>query len=334
MPPVLKNVLLFAVVACLCLLLMEPLTRLFLDTGKLYEVEMWKYATRVKERDYRPDIGHRHRPNAHATLMGEDVRTNAYGFRGPEISDKPAPGVARIAFVGDSITMGWGVAEQDVYSSQVIDILKAQGRKVDGYNLGVGNYNTQQELALFKDVGMKVKPDIIVLLYFINDAEPIQKYDQISWLEEHSEAWVVLNYRLDALRRQYGVQPDWRHYYRNLYNEDAPGWIKTKQSLAEFAALARQMGVPLVVFNIPELRELKPYAFADITAKVRSVVEALKVPFVDLLPSVENLDPSSLWVTVPDPHPNGKAEIAMSKAMVPDLVPLLDKLCHEHDKGC
>jgi hypothetical protein len=103
--PVLKNVLLFAVVACLSLLAMEPLTRLFLDTGKLYEVEMWKYATRVKERDYRPDIGHRHRPNARAMLMGEEVRTNAYGFRGPEISDKPAPGVARIAFVGDSITM-------------------------------------------------------------------------------------------------------------------------------------------------------------------------------------------------------------------------------------
>ena len=86
MPPVLKNVLLFAVVACLCLLAMEPLTRLFLDTGKLYEVEMWKYATRVKERDYRPDIGHRHRPNARAMLMGEDVRTNAYGFRGPPAS--------------------------------------------------------------------------------------------------------------------------------------------------------------------------------------------------------------------------------------------------------
>ena len=73
MPPALKNVLLFAVVAVLCLLALEPLTRLFLDTGKLYEVEMWKYATRVKERDHAPDIGHRHRPNAHAILMGEDV---------------------------------------------------------------------------------------------------------------------------------------------------------------------------------------------------------------------------------------------------------------------
>ena len=334
MPPVLKNVLLFAVVAVLCLLALEPLTRLFLDTGKLYEVEMWKYATRVKERDYAPDIGHRHRPNAHAILMAEDVRTNSYGFRGPEISAAPAPGVARIAFVGDSIAMGWGVSEEEVFSSQVLKMLKAQGRKVDGYNLGVGNYNTQQELALFKDVGMKVKPDVIVLLYFINDGEPMPTYDNTSWLEEHSEAWVVLNYRLDALRREFSVQPDWRHYYRDLYNKGSPGWVKTKQSLVEFAELARKVGVPLIVYNVPELHELKPYPFSDITAKVRAVVESQKVPFVDLLPSIENEDPASLWVTVPDPHPNGKADIIMSKAMVPELLPILDTLCKEHDKGC
>ena len=55
--------------------------------------------------------------------MGEDVRTNAYGFRGPEISDKPAPGVARIAFVGDSIAMGWGVAEENVFANDATNAL-------------------------------------------------------------------------------------------------------------------------------------------------------------------------------------------------------------------
>jgi lysophospholipase L1-like esterase len=267
-------------------------------------------------------------------LMGEDIRTNAFGFRGPEIAERAAPGVARIAFVGDSIAMGWGVAEQDTFSSQVAAALTAQGRKVDAYNLGVGNYNTQQELALFHDIGVRMRPDIIVLCYFINDAEPMPTYDDSDWLEAHSAAWVVLNYRLDSLRRQFGVQPDWKHYYRNLYGSDAAGWIKTQQSLAAFAALAREIGASLIVFNIPELRELKSYPFADVTAKVRAVVEGQKVPFVDLLPAIENLDPASLWVTVPDPHPNGRADIALSKAMVPQIMPLLDGLCHKQGKGC
>ena len=336
MPPFLKNILLVFGVTIVCLLALEPLTRLFVDTGKTYELEMWKYATLVKERDHRPEFGHRHRANAHAELMGEDVRTDSHGFRGPEI--KPRTGRAwgrlRIAFAGDSIAMGWGVAEKETIPMQVLAALQAQGRKVDGFNLGVGNYNTSQELASYKDIGARMKPDIIVLVYFINDGEPMPTYHDNDWLEEHSEAWVVLNYRLDALLRSSSELPDWKKYYRDLYKDAAPGWKKTQESIAGFAKVAKDEGIKLIVVHVPELHELKPYPFADVTAKVRAVVEAQKVQFVDLLPMVENLDPSSLWVTVPDPHPNGVADIAMSKGIVPALVPMLDELCHSQGKGC
>jgi hypothetical protein len=295
---------------------------------------MWKYAREIKVRDTRPDIGHRHRPQAEAQLMGVKVQTDSYGLRGPQVAAKAGDGVARIAFVGDSITLGWGVAERETFARQVIDGLVKAGRKVDGFNLGVGNYNTVQELALFRDVGVGLKPDVIVLGYFINDAEPMPNYTESGWLSRHSAAWVVLNYRLDSLLRQFGEQPDWKSYYRNLYEAKAPGWLATQKALAAFAVTARELGSPLIVFNIPELRELKPYPFGDITAKVRTVVEAQGVPFVDLLPTVENLDPASLWVTVPDPHPNGKAEIIFAQGMIPRLLPLLDELCKTKGKGC
>jgi hypothetical protein len=331
---VLKNILLIFGVTLLCLLILEPMTRLFLDTGKLYEIEMWKYATRVKERDYRLDIGHRHRVNAHAQLMAEDVRTDSHGFRSPEIPLEAPPGVARIAFVGDSIMMGWGVAEKDTMPAQVLAALRAQGRKVDGFNLGVGNYNTLQEYASYKDKGAAMKPDIIVIGYFINDAEPMPTYNNTNWLEEHSEAWVTLAYRIDTLLRASGEMPDWKKYYRDLYLPDRPGWKQTQKSLTDFAKLAQEQNIKLIVFNIPEIRELKPYPFADITERVRKVVEAQNVRFVDLLPAVQDLDPPSLWVTVPDPHPNGTAEIAMSRMIVPELGPVLDELCAKQGKGC
>jgi hypothetical protein len=330
----LKNVLLIVGVSILSLLALEGLTRLVLDDGMLYELEMWKYAREVKTRDLRPDIGHRHRPNAKAELMGVPVRTDSHGFRSPEIAEKAGPGVARIAFVGDSIAMGWGVAEQDTFVHQVLAQLAKAGRKVDGFNLGVGNYNTAQELALFRDVGAKLKPDIIVLCYFINDAEPMPHYADNGWLDEHSAAWVVFRYRLDSLFRQFGEAPDWKKYYRDLYAPDADGWGRTKTALVSFADVARDLGTELIVFNIPELRELKPYPFDDVTAKVRKVVEKRGVPFVDLLPAVEGLEPSSLWVTVPDPHPNAKADTAFAKGMVPEITGLLDKLCREQGKGC
>ena len=127
MKSALKNVVLVAVVLVVCALLLEAMTRLFVDDGISYELEMWKYATDVKVRDLRPDQGHKHGANRDTSLMSVGVRTNQFGFRGPPIPEKAAPGVARIAFVGDSTTMGWGVAEKDTFANQVIDRLVKQG---------------------------------------------------------------------------------------------------------------------------------------------------------------------------------------------------------------
>jgi len=71
--------------------------------------------------------------------------------------------------------------------------------------------------------------------YFINDAEPMPDYPASVWLDEHSAAWVVFRYRLDSLFRQFGEAPDWKHYYRALYDPNADGWKRTKTALAGFA---------------------------------------------------------------------------------------------------
>jgi hypothetical protein len=328
------NIILIAMASIVCLIGLEVFTRTVIDTGTVYELEMWKYAREVKMRDSQPDLGHRHQANAHAALMNVDVRTESHGLRGPEIANQAAPGIARIAFVGDSITMGWGVEEKETFAHQVIEGLTRASHKVDGFNLGVGNYNTLQELALFRQVGVPLKPDIVVLAYFINDAEPIPTYSDDDWLTEHSAAWVVLKYRLNGLLRQSGEAPDWRKYYRDLYKPDAPGWIQAQKALRGFAETARQLGVELLVFNMPELHELKPYPFEDVTAKVRAVVEKDGLPFFDLLPTVQNLNPASLWVTVPDPHPNGVANTAFTKGMIEKLTPVLEHLCRAKGKGC
>jgi GDSL-like Lipase/Acylhydrolase family len=329
-----KNAILVVVVLVVCAVLLEVMTRLFVDDGVSYELEMWKYATDVKVRDLRPEMGHKHGPNRNSALMNVGVRTNEQGFRGPPIAEKAPPGVARIAFVGDSTTMGWGVAEKDTFAHQVIEKLVEQGRKVDGFNEGVGNWNTTQELTNFRDTGLKMKPDIVVLTYFINDGEPIPSYPRESWLDLHSAAWIVLNYRLDSLIRQFGPRPDWKHYYRALYDDHAAGWQATQKAIAGFADIARSTGTRIVVFHLPELRELKPYPFQDVTDKVRKVVEANGLRFVDLLATVETLDPASLWVTVPDPHPNAKADAAFTDGMLRELTPMLDELCRTEKKGC
>jgi hypothetical protein len=46
------------------------------------------------------------------------------------------------------------------------------------------------------------------------------------------------------------------------------------------------------------------------------------------------MDPSTLWVTVPDPHPNAKADAAFTDGMLKVLTPMLDDLCRDKQKGC
>ncbi|MBL0901223.1 MAG: hypothetical protein IBJ17_21335, partial [Reyranella sp.] len=113
MKSVIANTLLVVVLSAVCLLLLEGMTRLVLDDGMLYELEMWRYARDVKVRDERPDLGHRHRANVEARLMGVDVRTDSRGFRSTEIPAQPPGAVARIAFVGDWTTLGWGSAQHE-----------------------------------------------------------------------------------------------------------------------------------------------------------------------------------------------------------------------------
>ena len=229
--------------------------------------------------------------------------------------------------------MGWGVAEKETFAHQIVDGLVESGRKVDGLQSRRRQLQHLAGTRLFREVGARLKPDIIVLAYFINDAEPMPQYSSDGWLSEHSAAWVVAGYRIDSLFRHVRRSARLEALLSRRCTNQGAGLAETRKRSARFAATARGLGAELVVFNIPELRELKPYPFADITAKVRTVVERERVPFVDLLPTVENLEPSSLWVTVPDPHPNGKAKSAFARGMIPKISAMLDDLCASQARG-
>lgn len=98
------------------------------------------------------------------------------GFRENKFSyDKPS-GVFRIAFWGDSFTFGEGVKFEDTCPEKVVRPLNqkhdTRGRLFESYNFGVGGYNTAQELFLLKKIVLETHPDIVILCYTLNDAEP------------------------------------------------------------------------------------------------------------------------------------------------------------------
>lgn len=293
----------------LAVVILEAATRLVLDDGMQFDLEMWKYARDIKISSDEPRIGHEHRPLTSGFYMGAPVNINSAGYRDREYQlPKPAGGV-RIMMLGDSLTFGWGVKVEDTFADQLEKMLnKGAGEgKFEVINTGVGNYNTYMEVAAFMRNGSKYNPDIIVLNYFINDAEPTPKRAENSFTE-YSHAAVMLWGAFDTISRMYFGKADWKSYYSGLYDDTQPGWIQTKEAIAQLADYCRQKGIKLMIVNLPELHELSSYPFENVNSKLAEVAGQLGVPFYDLLPAFTSEVPQSLWVSPTDAHPNAKAD--------------------------
>jgi lysophospholipase L1-like esterase len=301
-------------------LLLEGAARWVLDDGMDFDIEMWKYARDIKQISDIPEIGHEHRPETSGVYMGVPVAINALGLRDHDLPLAKPEGTIRTLMLGDSLTFGWGVRAEDTPAS----LLEAQlggpptGARNEVINSGVGNYNTVMEVAYFLDRGHKLDPDVVILNYFINDAEPSPKRRTAPWLE-YSQAYVRFASAIDKLSRQYFGKSDWKAYYSGLYRDDAAGWLAAQDAITRLAEYCRTHDIKLLVVNYPELHQLRDYPFPKVTAGVEAVARANDVPFLDLLPSIRELAPSSLWVSPTDAHPNRIANERFAAAIAGTL---------------
>lgn len=295
--------------------LLEATTRLLVDNGMQYDLEMWKYARSTKMISENPKIGHIHRPNVTAYAMGVDIHTNSGGFRDREFLIKKKPEVERILMIGDSLTFGWGVTVDNTTAKKLEKILLSNERKVEVINAGIGNTNTTMQVENFLTSHKKYQPDTIILNYFINDAEPVPIYTAPSFLVKHSYAYHFLKGRIDIFLRKFSdTRQDWKQYYHNLYEKEGY-WIKTSKAIRNLALYCHKHGIDLKVVNYPVIRELNPYPFHRITDIVRKVADENSIEFLDLYASIKEQKENTLWVTVLDPHPNAKANAIYASAI-------------------
>ena len=314
-------------------IVIESFVRVFADDGMQFDLEMWKYARDVKQVSSNPLIGHEHAPNRRATLMGVDFQTNSRGLRDRDFPYEKPAGRLRILMLGDSLTVGWGVRAEDTFSKRIETMLRNRGLDLDVINTGVGNYDTIQEVTYFLTEGFKYQPDIVVLNYFVNDAEPVPQSSEPSILARHCMACVFIAGRVDTLKRMIAPQQSWDNYYLSFYNGDrSAGWLAAREAIRKLADYCRANGIKLMIANLPELHDVKDYRFAVITDLVRDIAKESNAEFVDALPSLKREESSRLWVTPPDPHPNARANELIADALFEPLQRMLNnQLSHAKD---
>lgn len=283
----------------------ELMLRLYTRSAIIYDVEMTRYANELKLTSSNPRIGHVHRPNASSRLMGVRVETNSDGLRDREYPVERNDS-RRIVALGDSLTFGWGVAEEDSFVTLLEERLGRE-RPTEIINFGTGNYNTEQEVALFLEKGLKYRPDDVVLFYFINDAEPTPRTSPYAFVG-HSRMVTFVWSRVKAILSRARPQKSFEAFYSGLYADGSPGWEVAKSALETLRDVCAREGIRLEVVLLPELHRLEPYTFAKEHRLVMDFLAARGIDALDLAPAFADVtDPHRLWVALDDAHPNAVA---------------------------
>lgn len=105
-----------------------------------------------------------------------DVRTNALGLRGREVSAQKPPGTLRVLCLGDSCTFGSGSGGDDTYPARLERVLREAhpDRKVEVLNAGVPGFTSYQCMKYLETEGVKLEPDVVVVAVGFNDSMPAQ----------------------------------------------------------------------------------------------------------------------------------------------------------------
>jgi len=306
---------LFLISTAFALGLAEVVLRVKNSSMKNYDIEMWRYARELKVPSADQIIGHEHVKRAESVLQSVPIRLNEWGLRGGPVA---ANASRRILFLGGSITLGWGVSENDTITARVQQILREREPGTEVLNGGVGNYNAERYVARFFAQLKDLNPTDIVVQYFLRDAEKLDASGG-NLVLRNSQLAVTLWIAASRFREKLGEASLTQHYI-DVYREGQPGFVEMKASLRKLADYAKANNIRIYLAMTPDVHNLKQYRLGFVHDMIKRIATEVGYQYVDLLPAFGGLSPEEVWAMPGDPHPNAMGHELMAKAVVPLLM--------------
>ena len=292
------------------IIIIEGIIRIINSDMKNYDIEMWRYSNELKIQD--PILGHNHLKNKSSILQGVEIKLNSEGMRSDEfdINDK------KILFLGSSISLGWGVEQKDSYPEIIQTKLLNDSTNYKVLNGSIGNYNTFRYVNNFFSNQTHIDPNVIVINYFINDAEKLP-INSSNWLIKNSQLFATLTITYKKLFSKSGF--DLKQYYNDLYKNDNQSFLEMKKSLNKLSEYSKQRNISVLLTVIPDIHFLEDYPFETIHKKMKSISEELGFKFHDLLPSLQGIPFNELQIIQGDSHPNELGHFKISQSLYPKI---------------
>jgi hypothetical protein len=276
-------------------------------------------------------------PNSESTEKTNEFtytsRTNSLGFRTKEMAPKKA-GEYRVMLLGDSFFWGVGAKESETISSVMERLGKS---KLSVYNLSVVGYNTVQELLVAKSYINALKPDQIILGFFIgNDIIS----NAITFIDKDGNYSTSDDMELkvrDELRRSFGVLfhsvifriialPFYipRLRYQMSLGDDVIA--KSYERLIELNNLARNNGARLSVVVLYPRDSVQGGLVETwsnskkVGGLIYSFCQNNSIEALDLITYMNTPEHKNRYFFVKDGHLNKEGNHVVAKAILNDLV--------------
>jgi hypothetical protein len=163
------------------------------------------------------ELGWRPIPNIVAQYRGSrtiTIRTNSLGLRDIEHAHVDRP---TVLFLGDSFVWGYDVEQDERFT----EMLRDEFPRIRMVNAGVSGYGTDQEYLLLRRIWSNYKPDVVVLIFCIDNDRDDNKINQTKsdyfkpYFEQTSAGqWHFAGYPIPKSRHSYFIE---NPFVRNLW---------------------------------------------------------------------------------------------------------------------
>ena len=285
-----------------------------------YDVEMWKYSKELKTAVKNSKINHIHKKNKSAILQNVEIKINSLGMRGDEedIQNWQSSDL-KILFMGSSIMLGWGVKEKFVLNNIVEDLAKKNDKSWATLNSGIGNYNTQRYVNNYLENNKNLNPDIIIVQYFINDAE-ILTSNRGNLITRNFHLGVLLWKYISLFEDDLSVR-NIDDYYKKIYKDEKTNKI-VKRNLLKLKKHCKDKNIRCILVYTPDIDLLKSgYNFKFIKKYLLEIVKELDMEFLDVTDAIKNnINLKMTNIEYKDRHPNSKAHEIIGETIYKYLI--------------
>jgi hypothetical protein len=250
-------------------------------------------------------------PGLDTIYKGQRFSTNSAGLRDREYPVHRAPGTYRIAVLGPSLVMGFGLADGESFEAQLEERLasRAGPGKVELLNFAFEGHSLTQQLATFERKVKPFAPDLVLVTL-----TPIEHRLAAEHLRRVLKEGAEIEYPyLDAVAREAGIRAGDGHatVVRRLRPHDEELTRRALRALHEHIHSAGFRGAVMTM--------RMPTQPAGRLAALAELAEDAGFPILDISDAYDSHDESQLRVAPWDRHPNVEANRLLALALEREL---------------